>query len=162
MKNDKKKHPVVPPKVADTDESQEPTGENLRYNQSDNSFELDVETTDSEYRHPQPYETAAPDGEDDNSTYDEENQYSPEEYRDKSDDLKEELIELDKVVSAQELTQLDESDEQLAETAEDERGDLDAEGYPRKDDAGGDHNPIIEAPDDKAPDGNVETRNTDQ
>jgi len=142
----KNRPPVIPLDVADTDETREPTGEDLRYNEAEDSFELDPETADSEYRHPQPYHTAAPEGEDDNSTYDEENPYTPNEYRDKESEMKGELEELDATVTDEQLTQLDEVDEQLANTAEDNRGDLDAEGYPRRDDAGGDNNPILEAP----------------
>src|SRR5690606_30463924 len=112
----------------------EPTGEDLRYNEAEDSFELDAETADKEYHHPQPYNTAAPEGEDDNSTYDEENPYTPNEYRDKESEMKGDLEELDATVTDEELTQLDEADEQLADTAEDSRDDLDAEGYPRKDD----------------------------
>lgn len=144
--DNQKKPPVVPIDVEDTDETREPTGENLRYNESEDSFELDPETADNEYRHPQPYNTAAPEGEDDNSTYDEENPYTPNEYRDKQSDMKGELEELDATVTDEQLTQLDEVDEQLATTPEDNRDDLDAEGYPRRDDAGGDNNPILEAP----------------
>ncbi|HWK99129.1 MAG TPA: hypothetical protein VNQ55_04245 [Parapedobacter sp.] len=151
MDNNKKRPPVVPLDVADTDETREPTGEDLRYNESEDSFELDPETGEKEYRHPQPYNTAAPDGEDDNSTYDEENPYTPNEYRDKQSDMKDELEELDATVTDDQLTQLDEVDEQLAKTPEDDRGDLDAEGYPRRDDAGGDNNPVLEDPDSEGP-----------
>ncbi|HWK59430.1 MAG TPA: hypothetical protein VNQ80_18955 [Parapedobacter sp.] len=147
MESNKKKPPVIPLDVADTDETREPTGEDLRYNETEDSFELDPETADREYRHPQPYNTAAPEGEDDNSTYDEENPYTPNEYRDKRSEMKGELEELDATVTDEQLTQLDEVDEQLANTSEDARGDLDAEGYPRRDDAGGDNNPVLEASD---------------
>ncbi len=137
--DNKKKPPVVPLDVADTDETREPTGEDLRYNESEDSFELDPETADKEYRHPQPYNTAAPEGEDDNSSYDEENPYTPNEYRDNESEMKGELEELDATVTGKQLTQLNEVDEQLANTPEDSRGDLDAEGYPRRDDAGAEH-----------------------
>ena len=143
--DNQKKPPVVPLNVTDTDETREPTGEDLRYNESEDSFELDPETADKEYHHPQPYDTAAPEGEDDNSTYDEENPYTPNEYRDKEGEVKAELEELDTTTTDEELTQLDEVDERLANTAEDHRGDLDAEGSPRRDDAGGDGNPVLEA-----------------
>jgi len=146
-----KKPPMIPLDVADTDETREPTGENLQYNDAEDSFELEPETADREYHHPQPYNTAAPEGEDDNSTYDEENPYTPNEYRDKKDEMKGEFGELDATVSDEELTRLSAVDEQLANTPEDERGDLDAEGYPRRDDAGGDNNPVLEAPEGNDP-----------
>lgn len=55
-----KKPPMIPLDVADTDETREPTGEDLQYNDAEDSFELDPETADREYHHPQPYQTAAP------------------------------------------------------------------------------------------------------
>src|SRR5690606_16020989 len=145
MNTDKRKKPtVITLDVADTEETREPTGEDLRYNESEDSFELDPETADKEYRHQQPYNTAAPEGEDDNSFYDEENPYTPNEYRDKQNVMEGKLDELDGTVTDEKLTQLDEVDEQLADTVEDARDALDAEGYPVKDDAGGNHNPILE------------------
>lgn len=143
----KKKPPMIPLDVEDADENREPTGEDLQFNAEEDSFELESETADSAYQHPEPYDTAAPGGEDDNSTYDEENPYTPGEYRDKKSELRGELEELDTTVADDRLARLDEVDEQLANTAEDERGDLDDEGYPLKDDAGGDHNPVLESPD---------------
>ncbi|MGK6351468.1 hypothetical protein [Parapedobacter sp. DT-150] len=117
--DNKKNHPEIPLDVENTDETREPTGEDLRYNENQDSFELDSETADAEYQHPDPYDTAAPQGEDDNSTYDEENQYTPDEYRDKQRELNGELGELDAKVTDDRLTQLDETDAQLAETPED-------------------------------------------
>lgn len=146
-----KKPPMIPLDVEDTDETREPTGEDLRYNEEENSFELDPETSDTEYEHPEPYDTAAPEGEDDNSTYDEENPYTPDEYRDKRSALEGELVELDEEVVDDELIELDEADRKLAETPEDDRGDLDEEGYPVRDDAGGPHNPIVDEPEDAPP-----------
>lgn len=144
-----KKPPMIPLDVEDSDETREPTGEDLRFNEEENSFELDPETADSEYQHPDPYNTAAPQGEDDNSTYDEENPYTPDEYRDKRSALEGELAELDDEVVDDELAELDETDRQLAQTSEDERGDLDEEGYPVRDDAGGANNPILDGPEDE-------------
>src|SRR5690606_23520048 len=137
--DNQKKPPVIPLDVTDTDETREPTGEDLHYNEAEDSFELDTETADTEYRHPEPYDTAAPEGEDDNSTYDEENPYTPNEYRDKQGEVKGKLEELDSEVTGDRLA-LDETDERLAATPEDERSDLDDEGYPLRDDAGGDNN----------------------
>ncbi len=146
-----KKPPMIPLDVEDTDETREPTGENLRYNEEESSFELDSETSDTEYEHPEPYDTAAPEGEDDNSTYDEENPYTPDEYRDKQSALEGGLAELDDEVVDDELNELNEADRKLAETPEDDRGDLDEEGYPVRDDAGGAHNPIVDEPEEVPP-----------
>lgn len=120
MPDNKKKPPVIPLDVEDADEAREPTGEDLQFNEDEDSFELESETADTEYQHPEPYDTAAPGGEDDNSTYDEENPYTPGEYRDKRSELRGELEELGAVADDR-LAQLDEVDEQLADTPEDER-----------------------------------------
>src|SRR5690606_35355265 len=134
--------PVIPLDTESADENREPTGEDLKFNEEANSFELDPETGDTEYQHPDPYDTAAPQGEDDNSTYDEENPYAAGEYQDKREALDDELEELEVVDDR--LVQLDDTDETLAETPEDKRSDLDEEGYPRRDDAGGSHNPVTD------------------
>lgn len=134
----KKKPPIVPLDVADTDETQEPTGENLRFNEEADSFELDAETDDTEYRHRDPYETAAVHGEDAQSSYDEANPYATDEYR----DVEGQMAELDDEITDDQLAQLDEADERLADRPEKEREGLDAEGYPLRDDAGGPENPI--------------------
>ncbi len=140
MVDNKKKNPlIIPLDVENTDETREPTGEDLQFNEDKDSFELDAETADGEYQHPEPYDTAAPSGEDDNSTYDEENPYTSDEYRDKRAALKGGLEELDAEVADDRPMQLDEIDERLAETSEEERGDVDEEGYPLKDDADGGH-----------------------
>lgn len=152
MKTDRKKKPVVPLDVVNTDGTREPTGENLRYNESEDSFELDPETADKEYRHPLPYNTAAPAGEDDKSSYDEENPYTPNEYRDKGSEMKDKLEELDTAISGGQLTQSDEVGEQLSDTTGDNHHPLDAEGYPVKDDAGGKHHPVLEMSDERRKD----------
>src|SRR5690606_14226910 len=121
------------------DETIESTGEDLNYREEVDSFELDPETSDSEYKGSSPYNTAAPSGEDDKSTYDEANPYTTDEYRDRRTDLEGKLAELERVDDH--LTQLDIIDRKLAETPEDERGDLDEEGYPLKEDASGAPNP---------------------
>lgn len=132
------KPPVVPLDVADTDETREPTGETLRFNEEADSFELDAETNDSEYRHPNPYETAATHGEDATSSYDEANPHTADEYREHEGNP----ASLDDPAISDSAVQLDEADEQLAQRPEEREGDLDAEGYPLRDDAGGADNPI--------------------
>lgn len=77
MKNNhkKKRPPIIPPDPANTDSGQEPTGEDLHYNEEADSFELDAETESKEYQHPDPYDTAVAGGGDHMSTYDEANPY---------------------------------------------------------------------------------------
>src|SRR5690606_18293642 len=56
---------------------------NLNYDSEKNSFELDVtpdKIEDKDYQHPDPYDTAAENGEDFNSDYDESNPFVGDEY----------------------------------------------------------------------------------
>ncbi|WP_166334162.1 hypothetical protein [Sphingobacterium chungjuense] len=122
----------------------EATGETLKYNEEQDSFELDTESGDSEYDHPLPYDTAAPEGQEDGALYDEANPYAQGEYQEKQNELDGRLEELDQVVGSEEL-QVDPIDEALSAQPEDFSDDLDAEGYPKKDDADGDDNPITQA-----------------
>ncbi|NQD72064.1 hypothetical protein HP439_15165 [Sphingobacterium shayense] len=119
----------------------ETTGEDLKYNAQEDSFELDPETEDEEYQHPLPYDTSAPSGEDDNSSYDEENIYTRNEYQDKMTILDEQLeeSETDRVLESYEL---EDRDEQLTNQEENKSPEEDEEGYPKRDDAGGRNNPL--------------------
>ncbi|MCL7986969.1 hypothetical protein M8998_03330 [Sphingobacterium sp. lm-10] len=121
----------------------EVTGETLKYNEEQDSFELDADAggDDTEYDHPLPYDTAAPEGQEDGSLYDEANPYAQSEYQDSQSELDGKLEELDRIVTDSDI-QVDELDEKLSEQPEDASNNLDAEGYPKKDDADGDDNPI--------------------
>lgn len=125
----------------DGQKTSETTGEDLKYNAQDDSFELDPETENEEYRHPLPYNTSAPAGEDDNSTYDEENVYD-DEYDKKTSRLDDQLAqaEADRVLTADEIKT---RDEKITNRDEAKAPDQDEEGYPKKDDAGGENNPIV-------------------
>lgn len=117
------------------------TGEDLRFNDEAGSFELDAETPDppdTAYQHPDPHDTAVPGATDHMSTYDEANQFTPNEYRDIPEEIADNLETLNEAETRDRFIDLDKADEKLAETPEDERGDLDEEGYPVRDDPGGD------------------------
>src|SRR3546814_15806966 len=58
--------------------------ENLKYNDEEDSFELDVDSHVKNYQHPSQYDTAAEDGDDMDSDWDEANQYVGNEYDEKS------------------------------------------------------------------------------
>lgn len=129
------------------------TGEDLNYNDEAGSFELDTEQPlppDAEYQHPDPHDTAVPGALDHMSTYDEANKYTPNESSDNPDRLADQLESIDEEDVRDRFIELSDTDEKLAETHEDERGDLDEEGYPKRDDAGGDPNPITD-PDHSGP-----------
>lgn len=110
--------------------------DNLSYDKDKNSFEFDVRGKDEDYDHPLPYDTSAPNGEDSISTYDESNPYIGSEY----DHEKEMSERLDgagmRIDHSGESVELSPEDEILSRTAEDERDDLDEEGYPLNDKPG--------------------------
>ncbi|MBE8722464.1 hypothetical protein [Sphingobacterium pedocola] len=142
-RNDNNNPPAERLDERDNQETPESTGEDLQFNDAEDSFELDAESENNPYQHPLPYETAAPQGADNNSTYDEENIYTPSEYRDKLKEAERELDDLDEEIKDGSL-QLDEVDEVLTQIRDDQPEGIDEEGYPTKDDTGGENNPITE------------------
>lgn len=113
--------------------------EKLKYNEEEDSFELDIEeeSTDypdeaPEYQHEDPYDSVAPRGKDSYSDWDEANPLVGDEY-DEDKSLETDLDDLGMHVDSGRAAGLSKTDEKLAETPEDDRGDLDEEGYPRKD-----------------------------
>jgi hypothetical protein len=108
--------------------------ENLNYNPDDNSFEYDVKSDDPDYDHPDPYNTSVKNGNDMNSTYDEANPYdnSDEEYAGKRS-LETDVDDLGMHIDEGEIVEVDPADSALAHTPEDDRDDLDEEGYPKND-----------------------------
>ncbi len=109
--------------------------ENLLFNADKNSFEIDVKSDDPDYQHDYPYNTAAPNGEDFNSTYDEANPEAVDEYI-PNESLETDVNSLDNLgmhIDKGEIVELDPIDEVLSRTAEDDRDDLDEEGYPKND-----------------------------
>jgi len=121
-------------KIHNTDLGETKDFENLSFDKEKNSFELDVKGTDKDYDHPLPYDTTAANGGDDNSDYDEANPYIGDEYAKKDDQVESDLDELGMHVDNGESVELDPEDEFLARTPEDDRTDLDEEGYPINDD----------------------------
>lgn len=106
--------------------------QNLLYNKEKGSYEIDLKSEDPNYDHPLPYNTAAEDGSDDNSSYDEANPYVRDEYEKKEDQVKDGLEELGMHVENNDnIVTLSPEDELLARTPEDKRTDLDEEGYPK-------------------------------
>lgn len=110
--------------------------ENLSFDKDKNSFEFDVKGKDEEYDHPLPYDTSAPNGEDSISTYDESNPYNGSEYN-KEKEMNERLDGAGmRIDNSGESVVLSPEDEILSRTPEDERDDLDEEGYPINDKPG--------------------------
>jgi hypothetical protein len=106
----------------------------LSFDKGKQSYELDVKGDDKDYDHPMPYETVATGAVDDNSTFDEANPYVGDEYGTDEEVVKDKLNELGMHVDNKgKSVLLSPEDEILARTAEDERDDLDEEGYPKND-----------------------------
>lgn len=109
--------------------------ENLAYDPEKDSFEIDVQSEDEDYVHPDPYTTSVKNGSDFDSDFDEANLTANDEYHRANDDAAEvpEAGEYGMHIDSGKIVQLDPLDEELAMTPEDERADLDEEGYPRND-----------------------------
>lgn len=109
--------------------------ENLAYDPEKDSFEIDVQSEDEDYDHPDPYTTSVKSGSDFDSDFDEANITANDEYHRANDAAAEvpEAGEYGMHIDSGKIVQLDPLDEELALTAEDERDDLDEEGYPKND-----------------------------
>ena len=105
--------------------------DDLAYNEEDDSSEIDVPQQDEIYDHPNPYKTSVKNGGDFDSSYDEANKEALDQYQENKDESF--LDEYGMHVDKGEIVDLDPLDESLAETPEDQRDDLDEEGYPKND-----------------------------
>jgi hypothetical protein len=105
----------------------------LNYNEEDDSFEYDVKGDDPDYDHPDPYHTSAKSGEDFNSTYDEANPYDTADEYIPNESLETDVDQLGMHISRGEIVETNPIDEALSRTPEDDRDDLDEEGYPKND-----------------------------
>lgn len=106
----------------------------LSFDAEKQSYELDVKGDEKDYDHPMPYDTVATGAVDDDSTFDEANPYVGDEYANNIEKTKDNLDELGMHIdNTGESVVLSPEDELLARTAEDERDDLDEEGYPKND-----------------------------
>lgn len=127
---------TIDPDYRDTDLGN--TGEDtetndLNYNAEEDSFELDAKGDDPDYDHPDPYDTSAKNGEDFNSTYDEANPFDVKGEYDADRSLVTDADSLGMHIDSGKILEIDPLDEQLAHTPEDDRDDLDEEGYPIND-----------------------------
>ena len=107
--------------------------EDLTFNADENSFEYDVKSSDPDYVHPDPYNTSVKNGEDMNSTYDEANPYDAVEEYIPNESLETDVDKLGMHIAGDEIVELGARDKALSHTAEDDRDDLDEEGYPKND-----------------------------
>jgi len=107
--------------------------EQLTFNEEEGSFEYDVKSDDPDYVHPDPYNTAAKNGEDMNSTYDEANPYDAADEYILNESLETDVDKLAMHIDNGEDVETDIVDKVLSHTPEDDRDDLDEEGYPKND-----------------------------
>jgi hypothetical protein len=105
----------------------------LKFNADDNSYEYDVKSDDPDYDHPDPYKTSVKNGDDMNSSYDEANPYDAVDEYIPNESLEDDVDQLGMHVDNGEIVELDPTDAALAHTPEDDRDDLDEEGYPKND-----------------------------
>jgi len=106
----------------------------LSFNADDNSYEFDVKSDDPDYDHPDPYNTSVKNGEDMNSTYDEANPYDAIDEYIPNETLETDVEKLGMHIDTKgSIVDLDPIDEVLGHTPEDDRDDLDEEGYPKND-----------------------------
>ena len=112
---------------------EESAAENLHFNADDDSFEYDVESDDPDYDHPDPYNTSVKNGADINSTYDEANPYDAGDEYIPNESLETDVEKLGMHIGDEESLEIDPLDDILSRTPEDNRPDLDEEGYPIND-----------------------------
>lgn len=105
----------------------------LAYNADDASFELDVNDNDPDWDHPSDYDTISEGAETDDSTYDSSNPFVGDEYAD-LDELREDSLSDNHMhIAGESSLRISKEDEELARDEEDNRDDLDEEGYPIND-----------------------------
>ena len=107
--------------------------EDLNYNPDEDSFEYDVQSDDPDYDHPDPYKTTVKNGDDMNSTYDEANPYDAVDEYIPNESLETDVAQLGMHVDNGKIVEVDPLDDILSRTPEDNRSDLDEEGYPKND-----------------------------
>lgn len=107
--------------------------EDLSYNAADDSFEYDVDSDDPEYDHPDPYKTSVKNGADMDSTYDEANPFDSVDEYIPNESLETDVDDLGMHIDDGKIVEVDPIDDILSRTPEDNRTDLDEEGYPKND-----------------------------
>jgi hypothetical protein len=136
METKHKKIKGIKPDRTDRDESlkenlnMQTNIDDLAFDQEKNSYEIDVIGDDPEYIHHDPYDTAVENGGDAFSDFDEANPTAVNEY-DKNASLETDLNVL--AMHVENEDDIIAEEESFSETPEDNRDDLDSEGYPKND-----------------------------
>jgi hypothetical protein len=120
-------------KTLKDDLGEESAAQDLKYDPETDSYEIEVESDDPDYDPPALFDTAAPGGSDANSDYDEANPYDTRGEYDKNRSVETDVESLAMHIDDGKIAELSPLDEELARTPEDDRDDLDEEGYPKND-----------------------------
>lgn len=105
----------------------------LKFNEATGSYEYDVDSDNPDYDHPDPYNTSPRVGDDFDSTYDEANPYDATDEYIPNESLEDDVDQLGMHIDHGQSVEVNRIDEDLAHTPEDDRDDLDEEGYPKND-----------------------------
>jgi hypothetical protein len=139
MKNDDTFYPGFNDENLDRDKKMKddldgnPSTHDLKYNADDDSYEIQIDSEDPDYDPPQLFDTSAPGGSDFDSSYDEANPYDTKGEYDAKRSLETDVDQLGMHIDDGKIVELDPVDVALAHTPEDDRDDLDEEGYPKND-----------------------------
>jgi len=120
-------------KTLKDDLGEESAAQNLKYDPETDSYEIEVESDDPDYDPPALFDSVAPGGSDANSDYDEANPYDTRGEYDKNRSVETDVDSLGMHIDDGKIAELSPLDEELARTPEDDRDDLDEEGYPKND-----------------------------
>ncbi|TJZ53823.1 hypothetical protein FAZ15_16505 [Sphingobacterium olei] len=103
--------------------------DDLSFDEEKGSYELDVDDDDPDWDHPADYATISKGAEEDSSEYDNSNPLVGNEYAE-LDELKEQNLNRSNMhITSEESLKVSKRDEELSQTEEDSRDDLDEEGY---------------------------------
>ncbi len=115
------------------DLGEEAEAQDLKYDADEDSYEIEIASNDPDYDPPALFDSSAPGGSDMDSMYDEANPYDVKGEYDKNRSLETDADNLGMHIDDGKITEIDPTDEILARTPEDDRDDLDEEGYPKND-----------------------------
>ncbi|MBE8721326.1 hypothetical protein C4F40_11380 [Sphingobacterium sp. Ka21] len=106
--------------------------DDLSFDEEKGSYKLDVDDDDPDWDHPADYATISEGAEEDSSEYDNSNPLVGNEYAE-LDELKEQNLSRSNMhVTSEENLKVSKRDDELSQTEEDYRDDLDEEGYPKQ------------------------------
>lgn len=103
----------------------------LAFDENKGSYEFDVEDDDPDWEHPSDYDTVSNGANEDSSVYDASNPYVGSEYADLEDLQEDDINNLGMRIVDKKNLKVSKFDEVISRDEEDQRDDLDEEGYPK-------------------------------